>query len=214
MKGTDSDSGSETLRRLKGLHICNGRIAARNLRLNRRRADHFAVIDNGNLQTEIFPGRLRELLRALVRQGQGHLVGVLAQVVRIPSGLGAFNVRSLNEHISSDILKLQRAGPSKLLQNGIGVGHTGNLDVNPVPSLLVNHGLGAVALHTLLELIDRIIHLLLGGIVNHRLISDADTAGQVQAQLNIFRRAGPGLSKAYGRTVEQSRRNQSGEQQG
>ena len=74
--------------------------------------------------------------------------------------------------------KIETAGLTQLLQNGIGVGNAGNLNIDPVASLLIHLRLCAVTVHTLLQLIDGVVHILRAGIlVPHYLIgNDPDQA--------------------------------------
>ena len=88
--------------------------------------------------------------------------------------------------------KIQRTGLAKLLQNRIGIGNSGDLDINPVIPLLIHNSLRAVALHTLLQLVDGIRHVIpVRLLVSHHLISDADASRKVKSQLDV--RCGTGI---------------------
>ena len=81
--------------------------------------------------------------------------------------------------------KVQRTGPAQIFQNRVGVRHTGNLDIDPVCAFLVDLRLRAVPLHTLLELINRIVHILRRRIfIAYHLIGDAHTACEVKSLLD------------------------------
>ena len=81
--------------------------------------------------------------------------------------------------------KVQGAGLAQLLQDGIGIRYAGNLDIDPIAPLLINHCLRAVTLHTLLQLVDGVCHILTAGIfIAYHLIGDTHTALQVQSQIN------------------------------
>ena len=57
-------------------------------------------------------------------------------------------------------LKLQRAWLSQLGEDLLCVGDTGNLDVDPVRSFLVDMRLGRDCIDTLLELVHGVCHVL------------------------------------------------------
>ena len=47
----------------------------------------------------------------------------------------------------------------EVFQDRIGVRYTGNLDIDPVRTLLIYLRLRAVILYTLLQLVDRVLHI-------------------------------------------------------
>ncbi len=99
-----------------------------------------------------------------------HTVG--ADVVLI-----AFTVRLGN--------KIQASRFTKFLQDRIGVRHTRDLNIDPVGALLIYLRLRAVILYTLLQLVNRVVHILgIRILISHHLICDADTTCQIQSQLN------------------------------
>ncbi len=56
--------------------------------------------------------------------------------------------------------EVQGSGAAQLLQDGIGIRDTGDLDVDAVGALPVDLCLRGVLLNTALQLVDRIIHVL------------------------------------------------------
>ena len=86
--------------------------------------------------------------------------------------------------------KIQCTGPSQILKNCICILHAGNFNIDSICSLLVNNRFCTVIFHTLLKLGHRILHIgFIGSFLTHHLIGNADTAGQIQTQLNVRRTA-------------------------
>ena len=149
--------------------------------------------------------RLRKLLRALIRHGELNHGRLVAHAVGLIAGLGVRDVRSVQHCVSGGILKAQRSGPSQLLQHRVGVGNTGDLNVDPVRSLLIYLRLGGIALHTLLQLVNGIIHVrAVGFLVTHHLIGDAHAARQIKPLLDAGRGTGTVFSHAANGDIAQS----------
>ena len=56
--------------------------------------------------------------------------------------------------------KVQGSGTAQLLEDGIGIRDTGDLDIDSVRSLPVDLCLRGVLLNTALQLVDRVVHVL------------------------------------------------------
>ena len=82
--------------------------------------------------------------------------------------------------------EIQGTGFAKLCQNGIGICYTGDLDIDPVIPLLIHNSFCTVILYTLLQLVDRICHILAARLFfAYCLIGDAHTACQIKTKLNV-----------------------------
>ena len=175
-----------------------------------------------------------KLLLALVRESKRNHNLLVVHVVALVAALRIRNIRTLQNNItvrnqSIQILvqlvaaarivilvigiavvigltdKIQGSGTSELLQNLVGIRNAGDLDVDPVASLTVNLRLCAVLLDSLLQLIARIIHILIRGRrISRRLIGNADTARQIQPQLNVRSGTGPPAVYAVNRQIQQA----------
>ena len=103
-------------------------------------------------------------------------------------------------HYNGAVCQLKLQGPrlSKLFQNLIGVLYARDLNVDPVIAFLINLCLSAVAVHTLLQFVNGVCHVLCRrSLISHCLVGNAHTACQVQSSNEIFRLTCSGGTKAY-----------------
>ena len=86
---------------------------------------------------------------------------------------------------------------AKLFENGICIGYTRDLDVDAVAAFLINLCFCAVAVNTLLQLVNGVFHVCGRWIlVTHYLISNTYTTGQIQSEGNVFGSSRSGRSEA------------------
>ena len=109
-----------------------------------------------------------------------------------------FYIITGKKNIAILIRKLQGTRLSKLCQNFIGIGSSGNINIDTILSFLIYLRLCGIALSLHLKLIHRVTHLLGGRILFHGLIGDGHTTVQVQSQLNVFCIQVTQNAKSYG----------------
>ena len=107
--------------------------------------------------------------------------------------------------------KVQTSRLSQFLKDIIGIGRTWNIDGDPVVSLLINLSLGAVLVSTLFQLIPGITHIFRGRIIFHGLISNADTSGEIQPQVDVLHGAGACRTPAHDRRPAKQGRHKYGD---
>ena len=151
-----------------------------------RCGDDLVVIDDVEWLADIGRSRICKLLRP--RLVKLELDDVLTGSVLIRHARTCvLYIITGQEYLALRICKLECTRLTELLEDLICVGRTRDIDVDTIASLLVNLGLGRVALCLQLELIDGIRHLLRGRVVFGGLVGDGNTAVQIQAQLNVLR---------------------------
>ena len=134
-----------------------------------RRADYLTIINDRDLFSNICTGGISKSLRTLVSQSQLYDPFFVLHAVRLNTCLCRSNLRTIQYNGSVGQLELQGTGFTQLFQDRVGIGYTGDLDVDTVGTFLVNLSLCAVAVYTLLQLINRVFHLLLCRCSHHRL---------------------------------------------
>ena len=107
-------------------------------------------------------------------------------LVVVSDALRVRDIGSLKHHVSVRVLKLQGSGFAQILQDLIGIRHTRNFHVNTVQPLLIDVCLCTILLHTLLQFVDRVVHILLAGIGIRGLVGDADASGKIQSGPDVF----------------------------
>ena len=187
-KGTDTDGGSQLI----GFFVSkiSGDLASAicNCRLYGRSTDNIAVIDNGDLLSEICLGCLGKFLCTVIRQGKFYnVLSCLCHLVRSGTSLCICYIGSFQNYRSIRSRELQRTWFSKLCQNGICITDTRNLNIDTVGTFLVNLSLSTVAFYTLLKFIHRICHIFYRRcFVTNGLIGNADTTCQIESQFDVF----------------------------
>ena len=184
---SDTDEGGQLFCLVNAAHARDLRGSAGDLLLNRRRADHLSVIDYGDCLSHVSCRGLLELFCPVGSHGQlYHIFMRAGLLIIVGNSLRVRDVGSFQHHISVRVLKLKRTGLSQILKDFIGVRHTGNFYVDTVQPLLIDICLRTVLLHTLLQFVDRVVHILLAGIGIRGLVGDADTSGKIQSGPDVF----------------------------
>ena len=184
---SNTDEGGQLFCLVNTAHARDLRGSSGNLLLNRRRADHISVVDNGDCLSYIGRRGFLELLSPVGSHGKlYHILMRAGLLVVIGDALRVRDIGSLQHHVSVRVLKLQRTGFAQILKDFIGVRHTGNFHVNTVQPLLIDVRLCTVLLHTLLQFVDRVVHILLAGIGVRGLVGDADASGKIQSGPDVF----------------------------
>ena len=96
---------------------------------------------------------------------------------------------------------------SELSQDRIGVRDARDLDADTVRAFLVDICLGRVLLDTLLQLIDRIVHVRRGRGRLVGLVRDGDTAGEVKTGVDVSHRPGTACAPSGNCSVAHEHRN-------
>ena len=183
---TDADGGRELIRLIVALHAVNLAGAAGDGFLDHRIRIGSAVVDNRNALTDQLARRIGKGLRALLGEDELHEILVLSRgLVLHLRRLCALHLIAGQNGVTARIYEGQRTRPTEILENLIGIGDARNVNVDAVPSLLIDLRLGGIRLHTPLELEDGILHVLRARILFLRLIRDADATCQIEAELNL-----------------------------
>ena len=184
---TDADRGRKLICLLVVLHAVDLAGSARNCIADHRVRIRSAVVDNGNVLADQLARRIGKGLRPFLGEIEFH------EILALPRGLVLHLCRLCALHLiagqndrTGRIHKGQRTRTTEIFQNLVRIGDTRNVDINTIPALLIDLRLGGVILHALLELEDGVLHVLRARILLLRLVGDADTAREIQTELNLI----------------------------
>ena len=184
---TDADRGRKLICLLVVLHAIDLAGSARNGIADHRVRIRSAVVDNGNVLADQPARRIGKGLRPFLGEGELHEILVLSRgLVLHLCRLCALHLIAGQNDRAGRIHKGQRTRTTEIFENLVRIGDTRNVDVNAIPALLIDLRLGGVILHALLELEDGVLHVLRARILLLRLVGDADTAREIQTELNLI----------------------------
>ena len=128
---------------------------------------------------------------------QFYNVLVIFQVILLNACFRRYDLASVYDNGAVFQLELKGTWFAKFFKNGICIGYTRDFDVDTVRTFLVNLCFCAVAVNTLLQLVNRVFHIFGRRIlITHYLICDTYTAGQVQTKCDVFGSSRSGRSEA------------------
>ena len=184
---TDADRGRKLICLLVVLHAVDLAGSARNCIADHRVRIRSAVVDNGNVLADQLARRIGKGLRPFLGEGELHEILVLSRgLVLHLCRLCALHLIAGQNDRAGRIHKGQRTRTTEIFENLVCIRDTRNVDVNTIPALLIDLRLGGVILHALLELEDGVLHVLRARILLLRLVGDADTAREIQTELNLI----------------------------
>ena len=163
------------------------------------RTDDFSVINDVNGLADIAGCRIRKGFCSLIIKHQRNDILLVAVIIRLRSCLRTLDMVAV-EHLkisfenlfsgrllTGTLTETDGTGIAQHRKNLLCIIYTGDINIDPVDSLLVYLCLCTVGSYSLLQLINGITHILSRRILFICLISNVDTARQVQAQFDIFR---------------------------
>ena len=185
-QGTDTDRRSKVLGLFGTRHTGDDRRTTGDRLIDTRCADDIVIVYDLNDISDIFGRRICKCLCTILGQLQLYDVFTVAHVVLLLLCAGICHLVTGQYDCAVGQTELQRTRLAKLFENRIGIADARDLDIDSVRALLVYLSLCTVALYTLLQLVDGIIHVLCRRLlISDSLIGNAHTTGKVQAQDNI-----------------------------